>query len=91
MTDAGLQETQRANSKRFRLWLRCCFSFLRCLPTADGLQVHAVDEVIRLLRGEGSCLLQPVSNKSEATANHEQQHSSDDEAESQRKDRTFGA
>lgn len=59
-----------------------------CL-SADWLQVHAVDEVIRLLCGEGSSFLQFVTDESEATADHEQQQSSDDQAERQRKDRTW--
>lgn len=61
----------------------CCLSDL-CL--ADQLQVHAIYEVIWLLGGEGSRLLQLVTNKSETTANHQQQQSGDDQAECQRKD-----
>ena len=58
-------------------------------PPADWLQVHAVDEVIGLLRGEGSGFLQLVPNESETTADHEQQQGGDDEAESQREDCTW--
>lgn len=58
------------------------FLSLRCLlfaaPWTDWLQVHAIDEVIWLLRGEGSRLLKLVTDKSETTANHEQEQSSDD-------------
>lgn len=61
-----------------------------CLPPlADWLQVHAVDEVIWLLCGEGSGFLQLVTNESETTADHEQQQSGDDQAEGQRKDCTY--
>jgi len=63
--------------------------FLRSHVFADWLQVHAVDEVIRLLCGEGAGFLNLVSNESESTADHEQQQRGDDEAESQRQDRTF--
>lgn len=52
------------------------------------LQVHAVDEVVRLLRVEGAGFLELVTDEPEATANHEQQQSGDDEAQSQRKDGT---
>lgn len=56
------------------------FPFLRfhgacyLLPLTDWLQVHAVDEVIWLLCGEGSGFLQLVTNKFESTADHEQQY-----------------
>lgn len=56
----------------------------------DWLQVHAVDEVVRLLRVEGPGLLQLVTNEPEATADHEQQQSGDDEAQSERKNGTCG-
>lgn len=56
----------------------------------DWLQVHAVDEVVRLLRVEGPGFLQLVTNEPEATAYHEQQQSGDDEAQSERKDGTCG-
>lgn len=52
------------------------------------LQVHAVDEVVGLLRVEGAGLLELVTDEPEATANHEQQQSGDDEAQSQREDGT---
>lgn len=58
-------------------------------PGADWLQVHAVYEIIGLLCGEGPGFLQLVTDKLETTADHEQQQSGDDEAESQRKDRTY--
>lgn len=58
-----------------------------CFP-ADWLQVHAIDEVIGLLRGEWSGFLQLVTHKSESTADHEQQEGGDDQAENQRKDCT---
>lgn len=64
---------------------------LRSLPylLITCLQVHAVDEVIWLLCGEGSSFLQLVTNKSETTADHEQQESSDDQTKCKRKDRTW--
>lgn len=58
-------------------------------PSVGWLQVHAVDEVIGLLRGQGSGFLQLVANEPETTADHEQQQSGDDEAERQRKDRAW--
>lgn len=52
------------------------------------LQVHAVDEVIGFLCGQGAGFLCPVADESEAAADHEQQQSGDEEAERQRKDGT---
>lgn len=52
------------------------------------LQVHAVDEVIRLLSGEGAGLLQLVADQPQTAANHEQQQSRDDQAQNQWQDRT---
>lgn len=60
------------------------------LPFRSGLQVHAVDEVVRLLRVEGPGFLQLVADQPQAAANHEQQQSGDDEAQGERKDGACG-
>lgn len=50
-------------------------------PRPDWLQVHAIDEVIRFLCCEGAGFLELVTNKSETTADHEQQQSGNDNAQ----------
>jgi len=57
-------------------------------PALSSLQVHAVDEVIGLLRGERAGLLQLVAGEAEAAANHQQEEGGDDEAQSQGQDGT---
>lgn len=47
------------------------------------LQVHAVDEVIGLLGGEGASLLQLVLHQTQPTAHHQQQEGADDDAQDQ--------
>ena len=57
-------------------------------PSVSRLKVHAVDEVIGLLCGEGAGLLQLVADKAEAAANHKQEQGGDEDAKSQGEDGT---
>lgn len=52
----------------------------------DWLQIHAVDEVIRLLCCEWAGFLELVLDEPQAAADHQQQQSGDDDAQSQRED-----
>lgn len=45
------------------------------------LQVHAVDKVIGFFRGERSSLLQLMSHQAQPAAHHEQQKSTDEDAQ----------
>lgn len=52
----------------------------------DWLQIHAVDEVIGLLCCEWAGFLELVSDEPQTAADHQQQQSGDDDAQSQRED-----
>lgn len=82
-TQKGNLETGRAKGH-----VLCTGRALSVHVPAMLLQVHAVDEIIRLLCGEGAGLLQLVADQPQTAANHEQQQSRDDQAQNQWQDRT---
>lgn len=60
-----------------------------CVREYAALQVHAINEVIGLLCGEGQSFLPPVTSNTQPAAHHQQEQSANNHPDNQSQDRTY--